>query len=223
MTNLHHDDVRWCVRLLPKSVKDLLKAHRSVFLAGGYIRSRIANEAVQDIDLFVSDFDRAALVASALANGSTVHKSENAFSLEVGEYKVQVIHRWTFAHPSEAIKSFDFTIAQAAIYYSSGWQSVCAADYYRDLAGRRLVYTRPDRNEDAGGSILRVLKFYQRGYRMPLDSLSAVVARLVSGVPAVSVPQDVMADKLLGLLHEVDPAVAGGGEFYEPHSGVDDE
>ena len=44
---------------------------------------------------------------------------------------------------------------------------LCNIRFYPDLAARRLVYTSPLRNEDAGGSILRVLKFYQRGYRIP--------------------------------------------------------
>ena len=94
-------------------------------------------------------------------------------------------------------------------------------DFYSDLAAKRLVYRAPQRNEDAGGSILRVLKFYQRGFRIPLDSLGAVIARLVNQIDPAAIEAGIHhGDDLLGKtieerwahiitskLHEVDPMV----------------
>ncbi len=69
--------------------------------------------------------------------------------------------------------------------------------------------------EDAGGSLLRVLKFYQRGYRIPLDSMGAVLARLckavdwdlVKGQGTATSWEEQAAKVLTGLLREVDPNI----------------
>ncbi len=88
-----------------------------------------------------------------------------------------------------------------------GWRSMCDYYFYEDLAAKRLRYTSPKRSEDAGGSLLRVLKFYQRGYRIPLDSMGAVVARLVNGVREYGQSEADFAKVITGLLHEVDPNI----------------
>lgn len=96
----------------------------------------------------------------------------------------------------------------------ASWRSICDDRFYEDLAAKRLRYTAPERNEDAGGSLLRVLKFYQRGYRIPLDSLGAVTARLLNDVRAWAVLEGCASDReaqlakvLTGLLREVDPNI----------------
>lgn len=52
-----------------------------------------------------------------------------------------------------------------------------------------------------------MLKFYKRGYRIPLDSAGAVVARLVRDVRWYSQPEADVAKVVTGLLHEVDPNI----------------
>jgi len=219
MSTLNPHDLLWCVRRLPKPVVALLKAHPgAVFIAGGYVRSRVTGEHVNDIDLFVSSAEDAKRFALEVAGGDEkrLHITPNAITIKRISPTVQFIHRWTFAAPSDALASFDFTIAAAALWWDgSRWQSLCDPDYYADLAAKRLIYRKPSRNEDAGGSMLRVLKFYQRGYRIPLDSLGAVVARLVQGVRPGTLPMgrsdgDMEAAwgmVLTGLLREVDPAI----------------
>lgn len=102
------------------------------------------------------------------------------------------------------------------------WTSLIDDNFYSDLAAKRLVYRSPQRNEDAGGSMLRVLKFYQKGFRIPLDSLGAVIARMADAVdlkcievlPDFDTPSDLgktteerWAKVLTGLLREVDPLI----------------
>lgn len=96
------------------------------------------------------------------------------------------------------------------------WRSLVDDRFYPDLAAKRLVYRSPQRNEDAGGSLLRVLKFYQRGYRVPLDSMGAVIARLMSGVTEEGLNglisegrtrEQAVARVVTGLLREVDPMI----------------
>lgn len=232
-------DLDWAVRRLPKNVSECLKAYKGrVFLAGGYLRSRITGEKVSDIDLFAPSREVAHQAALSLtlhevfdANGdldgqltdpTAIYTTENAFTVKRTWPMVQFIHKWTFENPVDAIESFDFTIAKAAIWYDGArWQSVCHPDYYADLCGKRLVYTSPIREEAPGGSLLRVLKFYQKGYRIPLDSLAAVLARLVNSVDLAKVDsanvinkrgpmaskEEALAFVLSGLLREVDPNI----------------
>jgi hypothetical protein len=78
------------------------------------------------------------------------------------------------------------------------------------LAAKRLVYRSPIRNEDAGGSMLRVLKYYQKGYRIPLNSLGSVIARIVKAIDfeKVDAKNEFQVGKIVtGLLREVDPDI----------------
>lgn len=211
MNELNVMDLTWAVRRLPESVRDILKTTGPmIFLAGGYVRAVVAGERVSDIDLFAPSRTDAEEAAKLLAGDEgKVHETDNAFTVFTRPVATQFIHRWTFGSPADAIASFDFTIAQAAIWWSGErWSSCCANRFYADLAAKRLVYTSPLRNEDAGGSMLRVLKFYQRGYRIPLDSLGAVISRLCQGVNGLRQGDEPWLAKVLtGLLREVDPLV----------------
>src|SRR3546814_20864227 len=93
---------------------------------------------------------------------------------------VQFITRWTFDNAADLVASFDFTVCQAAIWRNrlGEWKSLISNSFYIDLAGRRLVYTAPEREEEAGGSMLRVIKYVRRGYTIQVTRLGAVLARL---------------------------------------------
>lgn len=216
MTDLTWEDVAWAARRLPKIVKVLLQKHGAkVFVAGGYVRAVIAGERINDIDLFTSSKDYGEACAKELANPADrkprrMLSTDNAYTVFVKPFPVQFIHRWTFASPSDALESFDFTIAQAALWWdgeAKWWRGCCSERFYADLAAKRLVYTEPTREEAAGGSLLRVLKFYQRGYRIPLDSMGAVIARLVKGIEPDAMGRCDVAQIITGLLREVDPLI----------------
>lgn len=220
MRELSRHDLIQCVRRLPAAVRDLLKARPDLMVAGGYIRACVAGEHVSDIDLMCPSKDAGA--ASALALSQTcgnvkIHTTENALTVKLRPVPAQFITRWTFATPEAALASFDFTIACAAFWWdpkagtAGAWCSMVHDDFYADLAGHRLVYLSPVREEEAGGSMLRILKFYQRGYRVPLDSLGAVMARLVRALDfkrAEDFADEARVGKVLtGLLREVDPNI----------------
>lgn len=213
MITLSRDDLKWCLRRLPKDVLELMqKEGDDVVLAGGYIRARITGEKPSDIDMFTKTKESAELYARRLEkNGRRFIETDNAFTAAGRGMSVQFIHRWTYENPLDIIQSFDFTIARAAIWFDAKlkeWQSLCADHYYIDLAARRLVYCSPKRIEEVGGSMLRVLKFYQRGYRIPLDSLGGVIARVMTGIdlerPSAQ-SEDDWKYIITGLLREVDP------------------
>ena len=80
---------------------------------------------------------------------------------------------------------------------------------------------QPQRNEDAGGSMLRVLKYYQKGYRIPLDSLGMVIARLTKAFDAskIDLKNEFETSKIItGLLRQVDPNVDPTREAHLPSS-----
>ncbi len=231
LTPLVWHDLQWCLRRTPKHLLEALKkTGNTVFVAGGFIRSCVAHEPVNDIDCFAQSKDAAHAFALILADGKAerVIETGNAFTIRGGRGPtIQVVHRWTFQTPEDCIASFDFTIARAAFWWVSEpnphpeqaqgyWKSASDPRFYPDLAGKRLIYCSPDRNEDAGGSMLRVLKFYQRGYRIPIDSLGAVIARMVMGMDPKSLMRLGVSDEFseprvalvaTGLLREVDPQV----------------
>lgn len=222
-TVLHPQDLAWILARLNAKVKAELKAScGNVFLAGGFIRSMITKEPVADVDLIASSKEAAQALALRFSIGCNlpVHQTPNAFTLRGYDPAVQIIHRWTFDNPQSAIDSFDFTIAKAAIWFDGDyWRSVCHPDYYADVAAKRLVYTNPIRDEEPGGSMLRVLKFYQRGYRIPLDSLAQVIDRLVSTVNFDNTGGLSSAEVICGLLREVDPAIDPAHTAHLPPAG----
>jgi len=195
-------------------VKQAIKGQAGrVFVAGGFIRDSIINEPPSDIDLFCArKTDADLLVISLKTLGAKLEfTSPNArsFSLENGT-KIQVVTRWEFpGGPLECIREFDFTIAAAVVWWDGAvWQSVCHDNFYPDLAARRLVYMSPCREEEAGGSFLRLLKFYRRGYSAPLSTMSQLVTRIVDKVDMGKISDNnTMESVIRALLVEVDPSM----------------
>jgi len=181
----------------------------------------VAREKVNDIDLFCDDKDYASEIATEMAGGEKERLmiTGNAITIRRFKYAVQFITRWTFENPKDIISSFDYTICQAAFWwdhYCQKWCSIVSDDFYPDLAAKRLIYTEPIRNEAPGGSMLRVLKYYQSGYRITVDSLSRVITRIAAGVNYDELIVNYNTEELntkqyqkiiRGLLHEVDPNI----------------
>lgn len=217
MTQLDKYDLNFSVQRLPKKLFELMKmpewANR-IYIGGGYIRAIISGEKINDIDLFVQSEGDAGVVAGILSDSAnSIHKTDNAYTIKSRPLPMQIIFRWLFNKPEDVANSFDFTICCAVISFDGKlWTSYCCDRFYTDLASKRLVYRTPIRNEDAGGSMLRVLKYYQRGYRIPLDSLGKVIARLMKGIKLDLIEQGLedevsVAKVVTGLLREVDPNI----------------
>jgi hypothetical protein len=227
---LDYQDLRWALVRLPKNLKKIMEDpewHNKIFVGGGYLRSIVSNEPINDVDVFVGSEKDAELLAHKLAfEKKDIVKTDNAYTIR-GKMPIQIIYRWLFEQPEDVSNSFDFTVCCAVFYYTwykpekvkvedsepqliKKWDSYCDERFYIDLASKRLVYRHPVRNEDAGGSMLRVLKYYQKGYRIPLDSLGGVIARLVKSINENRIDihneQDV-AKVVTGLLREVDPNI----------------
>jgi hypothetical protein len=241
---LDRNDLSFAVTRLPYEHKKIMKEPEwigKIFVGGGYIRAIVARETISDVDVFVHSKKEAELLAYRLADRKDIWKTDNAFTVKGKSLVIQIIHRWTFDKMEDVSNSFDFTICCAVLSYGASflykhdeaaeksdavkhiWDSYCDDRFYIDLAAKRLIYRKPIHNEDAGGSLLRVLKYYQRGYRIPLDSLAAVMTRMVDALdlkhnlihnPDTRTEQ---TEKVLtGLLRQVDPNIDPTHEAHLP-------
>lgn len=213
MISLDRQDLNWAVRRLPYRLRKVMEDEKwknKVYVGGGYLRSTVSGERINDVDVFVNSKEQAEELAKDLTDDEkAIHKTDNALTIR-GKIAIQIIYRWVFDKPEDVSNSFDFTVCCAVIYFDDLWRGVCDENFYPDLASKRLRYRSPIRNEDAGGSMLRVLKYYQKGYRIPLDSLGAVIARLIKDFDVMKTPLDnevEIAKIITGLLREVDPSI----------------
>lgn len=221
MNQLAHHDLQFILHSTPANLLAEMKSHpEQITIAGGFVRAVISRESVNDIDVFVDCEETANRLAKVLgkSDSKNIHRTENAFTIKNYNPVIQIIHRWKFESPEDVVASFDFTICAAAFFYDGDtWASVCDDRFYSDLASRRLTYRRPIREENAGGSALRLLKYYQRGYRTPIDSYAAILARIASKVDWEDIKRkskDIFFDReveiarlFTGLLREVDPDI----------------
>ena len=207
---LRKEDLDWCIRRLPKKVAELVTQFPlKLSIGGGFIRSCITGDEVKDIDMFVDSTDtmEKVIVELLLKQGSTVFRSKNAVTIHGYKYPIQIIHRWLYSDPVKILEDFDFSIACSVIWWERGWKGEVCHVYYQDLAAKRLRYLFPNRDEDVGGSILRVLKYYRKGYNITLFSYAGIISRLMSGVrDAGTKTEQELTQIISGLLFEVDPS-----------------
>lgn len=252
MSQLNNRDLARVIRNLPKDVRDMLKENPGMLVGGGFIRANFCGEKPSDIDCFGVSAEQLKAAALKLQIGrfcSKLHETKNAISIFAPpRFHVQFITRWLFVKPEDALASFDFTVAMALVWWdpskadidisdeaqdlrksNAGWVSAVHPDFYADLAAKRLVYTHPQRNEDAGGSLMRVRKFLERGYNIQAQSLAGTIARLVIGVDEARMEgarregdttEMVWTKVLTGLLREADPLMIIDGvdpDDSQPH------
>jgi hypothetical protein len=209
-------DLKLVISRIPKDVCSIMMRY-PIIMGGGFIRSVIAGEEVQDIDIFGDNSDvlndcADRLVSSRRNIGSRKHHTPNAITVvSVGRMPVQFITRWLYNDPVTLMGSFDFTVCRATLAFRSGkWISCVDQDFYSDLAASRLVYRYPQREEDAGGSILRVRKFLSRGYNIQPPSLAGVIARLTGSI-VIGGGEEGYAKAIEKRLVEVDPILIVDG------------
>ena len=235
MQELISTDLHFCVSRIPKDVRDLVISNPSLFIAGGFIRSTISGESLSDIDLFGADNQLLKFAAQDLCmkRKGRVHETKYAYTvIAPPRVPVQFIKRWLYSDIITLVNEFDYTVCQAALQYIPGivgeggvagavWKSCISDRFYPDLAAKRLVYTSPQRDEEAGGSMLRMRKFLRRGYNIQASSMAGVFARLVSKLhlsEQAVMDEPYVKQVITGVLREVDPLrVIDGVEFLDEH------
>lgn len=221
---LTNTDLHFIVSRLPKDIVKLAKEH-DLIIAGGFIRETISGGKVSDIDIFGESQDKLKLAALMLAQErkGRMFETKNAITvLSPPRFPVQFISRWLFKSSADCVASFDFTVCQAAVWFSDDrWHSAIGENFYPDLAARRLVYTFLVRDEEAGGSMIRMKKFIQRGYSIQTSSLAGVVSRLIGKIDRDKInirDEKEVARVLTGFLREVDPnTVVDGIDLIDEH------
>jgi len=247
MQELSKSDLNFVLSRCPRDIVKLLKTHAGkLFIAGGFIRATVAGEKVADVDLFGISKDYLLTVAKDLTldRKGRFFATDNAITvLAPPRIPVQLITRWVFDNPEVLIKSFDFTVCQSVIWaedVSNGitdgpvyrFKSLISDSFYTDLAARRLVYTFPEREEEAGGSFMRVLKFVKKGYNVQAPSLAGVIARVMCRLDIDAKRMKERGGKLnekwaatviTGLLRQVDPlTIVDGVDFVDEHEVINE-
>lgn len=136
-----------------------LMEHYSAFIAGGALTSVFSSAHINDFDVFFPDalsFNNA--LAATPTDDKTIY-SDAAVSVIIGGKRIQLIKAIT-GDPLTVIKSFDFTVCQAAWSLSSGF--VFCTDFFQHLAQRRLVFNISA--EYPICSLYRARKFIKRGF-----------------------------------------------------------
>lgn len=222
MISLTTTDLNFVLTRLPRDLLKLMRKEK-IFLGGGFIRETIAGNKPNDIDLFGADANGLKRISLdfSLSRQAKLHVTDNAITiLSPPRMPIQFITKWCFELPEEVCASFDFTVCQVVIWFKDDkWHSMAADSFYIDLAARRLVYTFPKREEAAGGSMLRVRKFLQRGYSIQAQSLAGVITRLAMAVRWNEVHDEESVSRVIsGLLREVDPlTLIDGVEPVDEH------
>lgn len=219
---LQEADLKRVLLTLPKALREIIQTE-SLILAGGYIRSVIAGEEIKDVDLFGDSDEKLSRVATGILTmfpDATLLDTQNAITIYGGsrqKHTIQLIKRWKYSIASAVVCSFDFSICAAAIQWNDmlkQWYSYAHSRFYADLAAKRLFYLRPSRDEDAGGSMLRAVKYTRRGYHISPESLAAVVQRMMRGINSADWTLGTNYDQeklILDKLREVDPSVRMDG------------
>ena len=222
MNELTVRDLHFIVTRLPSDVRDLCKRN-SIFLGGGFIRETISGGIVKDIDLFGGNCEELKKIANSFKKKRHGKKFETDNAITVlaqGRIPVQFITRWTFNSLESCVESFDYTVCQAGVWFdgvAEEWKSCVHEDFYSDLAAKRLIYTFPQREEEAGGSIMRAVKFLRRGYNIQSQSLAGVMSRVAAKLHGDLIGnEEGIAEVFKELLIEVDPLeVIDGIELVE--------
>jgi hypothetical protein len=238
---MDNETLRFVMARVPRIIRDVMlevagasdpKLPQAVFLAGGAIRAIIAGEKVNDYDLFVSSPSLARSVADRLITripgGARLTETANAITITApGRTPIQCVTNWTYTDIIPLLNAFDFTIAQAAVGVhppDGTWEGWHSESFYQDLAAKRLRYLSPERLEHPGGSLLRMRKFLRQGYSIQVESLAALLARLIKrglfegytkvggGYLLPNGPFDITNEKdiahlLKALLVEIDPLI----------------
>jgi hypothetical protein len=221
---LTKDDMARIVSQLPDKVERLMKKYPNMIrIGGGMPRSVLDDDDIKDIDVFVSAYLNPKRIALELMDASDeIRMTENALTIVSDSRSIppiQVIQRWQYNTIDQLLEAFDFTIAQIAFSYDDilGFYGTCSEAFRDDLEAQRLTYLSPVRDEAPGGSLLRVLKFSRRGYRINVAEYAKVITRMLRDVdweeilrkyPQSSVPFDDEVCRIIeSRLFEVDPNV----------------
>lgn len=184
---LHPDFVRLIVKHLPDELHNLLVEYGSgLMIGGGYCRDIITGATPKDIDIFATSEKvfRDATESLDWKDLYVTRRTANAQTFTAEDrIEIQFITRVYYEDHEDAIQSFDFSVCQVAVYFDrcfEEWVGICTPEFMEDLPNFRMRYMAPERDEDPGASVLRMMKFVARGWKISEADIARVVGRFVS-------------------------------------------
>jgi hypothetical protein len=171
---------------MPDRIKSIVKS--GFYVGGGFIRSVLNKEEIADYDIFANSIDQIEneIERIKILNAPYVGQTSNAWTVKIpGMKPIQFIKKWLFQDPESCINSFDFAICRAVIFWdpiADKFDSAVDERFYESLWNKKLVYCKPNREEIAAGSFLRLQKFLAKGYKINQNELAKVLARLLMGM-----------------------------------------
>lgn len=189
-TELTAQEIERVMARLPLEVARLLmNANGGLVLAGGCIRDVLDNKEPKDIDLFAcnkisAEYAHTHLRKRAFKESVVTKNAFTVFGATPLDPCMQIIFSQPFQAPYEVMETFDFEVCKASIWYDAiqtyNWASRISPRFREDLRDHRLTYC-PKKPIDGGDSLLRVLKFYSRGYEINYLSLAQIMLSTIEG------------------------------------------
>jgi hypothetical protein len=189
---IHPDLVANITKQLPEDVKKLLQhIGPGICVAGGFCRDAFFGECPKEVDIFgTKDVDIFG------ASEETLREAIDWFGWNCKEYDngVMMANSRTFkarydqeVQPVQLIESFDWSVCQCAVYtvqkmsaVAMGGYGICTKAFGEDIQAGKLHYTAPERDEDPGASVLRMMKLTRRGFKPTEDSIARCIGRFAS-------------------------------------------
>ena len=196
---IHPDLTANITRQLPEDVKVLLQRFGSgLCVAGGFCRDSFLGDTPKDVDIFGTSEE---LVRDAsnwfgfLNNdyeGAVDTANSRTFKPRYDHevQPVQFVTRTFYPTHEELIESFDWSVCQCAVYYSvlsEKFHGICTKAFGEDIQAGTLHYTAPERDEDPGASVLRMVKLTQKGFKPTEDSIARCVGRFASRMDPMTI------------------------------------
>lgn len=168
-------------KLLDSDIYAALKASKAI-LAGGALTSIFTGKEINDFDIYFRNFESLELFLKNVYDKDTlIEKDEDYVDMRShtlicvnstnrsilfttgGENgtKIQLIHFGFYEKPEDIFESFDFTINMAAFDFADE-SFTFHEDFFKDLAGRRLVINTKTNYPLI--TMLRLGKYQDRGY-----------------------------------------------------------
>ncbi len=177
----------------------LVEYPAKLYVAGGFVRDRITAMEPNDVDLFaLGDFVLFQAQASLLEKNEAIQISQTENSTtylcwsdpdnRYSSVKVQFV-KTVYGGPEEVIKGFDWSICQAAVWWSGDeWVGIASEEFVSDIATGRMHYN-PENIHNPASAMLRMVRFardYNVDYKDIAGTVGMMVAMLSPGVDPVT-------------------------------------
>lgn len=159
-------------------------------LAGGALISLWNNEEPRDYDIWYSDEVGASLGAelyTSYGGGVALKTSSSVLTapawlvgLTIKVPPVQFIWLYERLDAWEVLKTFDFSVCKAALWYDSAkcrWTGIHVEDWFMDVENKVLEYVSGAWNP--GGALQRAMKYSKRGYVLGVASLNRILVDVI--------------------------------------------